>query len=244
MAASTDNIRVRWGGSWRIGDPRVRWGGQWRQVKEIWVHWGGSWRHSYVRSDPISGSFYPDWTNSYSYDNGGDEPQWTMDPIGYSLYQGDWDTVGHPSGMQRTGAFMRWDVSAMQSYFDGREDVTDIDLRLGVRAQYTSNGIHPHIWVPANPYWIGGSKPSSISPPSLDAGTDTIGTRTTTGNNVSTDLPNSLGEFILGGSTDVIICYDGGTDTAAKELYRGGFYDSTDSNSVKPYLTITADYET
>ena len=227
--------QVKEGGAWRTGLlVEGKDGGTWRDIQEIWAREGGSWRQVYVRSDPLSLNFFATWTKPFAEDS--HALDYTFANPDDDLVQGDWDTVGHSHGTQRGMGAMRFAITG----YGSRTVCTDIDLRLRVQSQYTSNGIHPRIAFHGSV--LGASKPTTFS--HVHGSYQATGTRTTDENDVTTDLDNNGGDDLLDGSRDSLIVHDfgDGTDSAAKELYRGTFHGTPGSSSEEPRLTMEADY--
>lgn len=229
------DTHAREGGAWRTGLlVYARESGAWQDVQEIWAREGGTWRQVYVRSNPLTLSFYATWTKPFAED--GHELDYTFSNPDDDLVQGDWDTVGHTHGTQRGMGAMRFAISG----YGSRTVCKDIDLRLRVQSQYTSNGIYPRIAFHGSV--LGATKPTSFS--HVHGAYQATGARTTDENDVSTDLSNSGGNDLLDGSRDTLIVHDfgDGTSTSAKELYRGTFHGTPGTSSQEPYLTMQADY--
>ena len=129
-------MSVKHSGNWRTVQPgglHVRHSGTWRQVQRAYVKESGSWRLFHQQSDPLSLNFFPEWTNTYG-EGHLEEPQFTMDSetgeFGKGLFQGDWDGVGHPSGMGRVWGVMRFDEVAIAAAFGGRVQALSVSLRI------------------------------------------------------------------------------------------------------------------
>lgn len=226
--------QVREGGAWRTGLlVSAHEGGTWRDVQEIWAREGGAWRQVYVRSDPITLNFGAAWSQAYT--EGGDKISYTF--AADDMIQGDWDTVGHASGTQRGKGAAGY--TGIESAFGGRYACTAASFRLTVKSAYTSNGIYPRIGVWQN---FLSTTPTTFGHVHSDY--QNTGVRTKAENTVTTALTTAAGNTMLNSSRNTVTTHDfgDGTSSSAKELYRGSFYGYTQSSSIYPRLTLTADY--
>ena len=187
----------------------------------------------YVRSDPLTLTFGPAWSQGYAEDSHQIDYTFADD----DMIQGDWDSVGHSHGTQRGMGAMKFDLSG--SPFGGRTNTTQTRIRGTIKSQYTSSGIYPR-WamhetvlstVPSTFSHVHGSHPAT-------------GSRTTVGNQVWTDISVVVGNEFIAETANTIISHDfgDGTGSADKEYYRGTIHGETAVSGTEPKIEITADY--
>lgn len=234
---------VKDAGAWKTVDPDglyVKDAGVWKQAQEAYVKDSGTWKKFHQRSDPLDLVSYPIWTNSFgeghlqeSTDIAGDNGSY-----GYPLLQGDWDNLGHPSGMGIVHGVIRFDDDAIIAAFGDRKACTSIELTLHARNTYdgaVQAKVHTSIhgftntrltslpWLPQKT-WV------TTSGVMNNGGTTTF------------PLPLSVGDGILGGHFKALILYDDDTTEKGKGLYRFIGGDSTSPVEEQPTLSMTADY--
>jgi len=236
------NDILAWNGSnWTTNPKRIYgWNGStWAtDIQKVYAWNGSAWVQIWTLSDPITITVNPTWCCTFG-ESHQERAQYTMTPLDASLYQGDWDSVGHPSGMQRVYGVMRFDSAAIVAAAGGRTVCSVMTLRLTTRAAYSGSGVIPSIWTSGvDP---GSSAPSTL--PSLGSfENQKIGVRADVGVTQTLTFPDAVGSSMIVGGEKTLIAYNSGTSEAAKVDYRGVFYGTVDSSGVRPLLSITCDY--
>lgn len=224
--------QVREGGAWRTGLLISGYdGGAWRDTQEVWAREAGAWRQVYVRSDPLTLTFGPSWSQGYAEDGHKIEFTFADD----DMLQGDWDLVGETHGSQRAKGAMAFAITG----FGSRTVASLVRVRLTVKSQYTTNGIYPRVEMWTN---VLSSIPATFA--HVHGLHTTTGVRTTVGNAVYTTMSDAVGNEFIAATKNTIVTHDfgDGTGSADKEYYRGTFYGETAVSGTEPKIEITADY--
>lgn len=122
MAASNSNIGVKSGGTWRYPyEVHAKSGGTWRDCDEVWAKKNGVWRQSWIKSDPVTYTYYAEDTDAYRPSG------WRSD--GNLPYQGSWDYGDH------IGA-IALDYYSIANVLSVRPNVTSVEVYLYRRASH------------------------------------------------------------------------------------------------------------
>lgn len=238
---------VRDAGSWKTVQNDglyVRDAGAWKQTQQGYVRDAGVWKQFHQRSDPLYQVFDPVWTNTFGQYHleqpttiFGEGPP---DTLGSALFQGDWETLGHPSGMNIVHGVVRFDEAAIAAAYGSRKRCTSIEFRVYNRTSY-DGAAQAKIWTSTYTGFTN-TRPTSIPiyPQRTWVATSPVATD---GDFMLTTLPNSVGDGILAGTIKGIILFDDTTTEAGKGLYRFLAGDESSVNLArKPKLIMIADY--
>lgn len=158
-------VRVFDGTNWRdASDVRVFDGTNWQEASRVLVFNGTSWVEAWVKSDPITRSFYPQWSWAYHgppHTGGGitatgsDANGAKFTSPGYALYglsdgdilQGNWSNNAYDVGSLglQTGLIGFEDKPAnedgitLQTHLATRPNITSATLRLTSKSTYTDS---------------------------------------------------------------------------------------------------------
>ncbi len=238
------SISVRHSGAWRQVNADgllVRHAGSWRTVSKGYVKHNGAWKQFHQQSDPLTFTFYPVWTSTFG-EGHLEPPQYTMESengdLNQSLSQGDWATVGHPSGMGRVYGVIRFDEVVIASAMGDRKDCTSIRVFIHNRNSY-DGAVQAKIYSSTTAFT--NSRPGSLgSVPQLTFWKTSAVMIDETGTWIT--ISTSLGDQILAGTIKALILYDNGTTEVAKGKYRFIAGDETSPDVRKPQIDMTADF--
>lgn len=238
---------VRNAGAWRAvetGGLYVRNSGSWKQVEQGWVRNSGSWREFYIRSDPLTLTFAPDWTQTYMF-NGENAVGSILSGVSNNdVIQGYWDTSqSSPAGTWShvTGAMSFNDIAVHKAT---RPFIKSAVLRMGLKVGYGGTPLDSRLDL--------GAFTAATSTPSTLAHTDTAKDLQETTATIWTGegqvkevaFNAAMLDQLQSQSRYGIALHDTthGTSETRKRQTRTIWYGASAASNLAPRLTVTFDY--